>query len=248
MDSSRTARKRAGSAGSGGTPPLSRHLIDARRRHLRHRPWPLVRPGAVPLAPGRAGLGGPGRHLRHLPWPPVRPGAVPTASGRSGPGGPVNTSATGPSPLCGRGGAPCAPPLLAGVGRCPLANGRGCLLGCPSARRIAGTRRHRCPRKGQQWGGARAGAAAGGSPSVPFRGLRACGAGPITGTSAGLECCVHQIASSVRLRRLGLLRVGRSLDTVPLGPRAVQVGRPSGRAVISGPSCPGHRTRTAGES
>jgi hypothetical protein len=141
-DSSRTARKRAGSAGSGGTPPLSRHLVDARRRHLRHRPWPLVRPGAVQPAQGRAGLGGPGRHLRHLPWPPVWLGTVPTASGRSGPGGPVFTSATGPSPLCCWGCAHYALSLLAGVGRCPLANGRGCLLGCPSEHQIACTHRH----------------------------------------------------------------------------------------------------------
>jgi hypothetical protein len=147
-DSSRMVLKRAGSAGSGGTPPLSRHLVDARRRHLRHSPWPLrvVRLGAVPPAQGRAGLGGPDHHLCHLPWPPVRLGALPTALGRSGPGGQVTTSATGPSPLCGRGGAHCALSLLAGVGRCPLANGRGCLLGCPSARRIAarfaGTHHH----------------------------------------------------------------------------------------------------------
>ncbi len=103
-------------AGLGGTPPLSRHLVDARRRHLRHRPWPLVRPGAVPLAPGRAGLGGPGRHLRHLPWPPVLLGAVLTVLSLSWP--------------------------ASGAAQCPLANGRGCLVGCPSARRIAGTHRH----------------------------------------------------------------------------------------------------------
>jgi hypothetical protein len=150
-------------AGLGGTPPLSRHLVDARRRHLRHRPRPLVRPGAL---------------LTVLS-------------------------------------------LLAGVGRCPLANGRECLLGCPSARRNAGTI--------ATVGPARGGRGAGSGPELPrvdrhqyrslAKGLRARGAGPITGTSAGLECRVHQIASSVRLRwpgvtggsgavRIPLLRVG----------------------------------------
>ncbi len=71
--------------------------------------------GAARSGPGRTGRAGSPvtRHLRHLPWPPVRLGAVLTVLS-----------------------------LLAGVGRCPLANGRGCLLGCPSDRRIAGTHCH----------------------------------------------------------------------------------------------------------
>jgi hypothetical protein len=204
-------------------------------------------PPPSPLAPRAAGRGaarsGPGRPGRAGSSPPPPP-LAPYAAGRGADRlGPVRPGRAGhhlrhrPQPPVRPGGAPCALPLPAGVGRCPLAYRRGCLLGRPSARRIAGTRpsRHRCPRKGQQWGGARAGAAAGGSPSAPFRGLRARGAGPFTGTSAGLECCVHRIASRVRLRRLGLHRVGRRLDTVPpsrLGPagRSSWAARPFGGA------------------
>jgi hypothetical protein len=108
---------------------------------LRPYPTPPPGPSCVQPALGRAGMGGPGRHLRHFPWPPVQLGTVPTASGRSGPGGPVITSATGPSPPCGRGGAHCAFSLLAGVGRCPLANSRGS-AGLPVG---APDRRHASP-------------------------------------------------------------------------------------------------------
>ena len=147
----------------------------------------------------------------------------------------VVTSATAPGPPCGR--ARCHPHSLRvthGRRRALPVRGRIWMsAGLPVGATDRRHDRHGRPRKGRPWGGVRAGAAAGGSPSVPFKGLRARGAGPITGTSAGLECCVHQIASSVRLRRLGLHRVGRSLDTVPpsrLGP----VGRSSWAAIRPG--------------
>jgi hypothetical protein len=59
----------------------------------------------------------------------------------------------------------------------------------------------------------------------------------------GRAGCMHQIASSVMLRRLGLHRVGRSLDTIPpsrLGPggrsswAAIRPGRDQ-RALVPGP-------------
>jgi hypothetical protein len=94
--------------------------------------------------------------------------------------------------------------------------------------------------------GVGSGAATGGSPSAPFKELRARGAGPITGTSAGPECWVHRIASSVRLllRWLGSHRVGLSLDTIPpsrLGP----AGRSSWAAVRPDH---GQRARAEGRS
>ncbi len=81
---------------------------------------------------------------------------------------------------------------------------------------------------------------------------RASGAGPITCTCAGLECCMHQIASSVRLRRLGLHRVGRSLDTihpsrVALGPGRSSWARPRRRGGRA-PRSEGPYARAAGRT
>jgi hypothetical protein len=189
-DSSRTARKRAGTLGWAG-------LCSSRATSsTRADSTSATAPG--PSCGGRGaacyGPGGPGRHLRLLAWPPVRPGAVLTVLSLS----------------VQRGCGPVEPGLT-------LARLLGWSAACtrsPAARGCAG--------RGSP------GRAQSGS-----KGLRARGAGPITGTSAGLECCVHQIASSVRLRRLGLHRVGRSLDTVPpsrLGP----VGRSSWAAIRPG--------------
>jgi hypothetical protein len=108
-------------AGLGGTLLFSRHLVDARRLHLRHRPWPLVRRARCRL-------------LR-----------------------------------AGRAGSPPPPPPLA---PCAAGGGAHCAL------------------------------------SLRSKGLRARGAGPNTGTSAGLECRVHQIASSARLRWPGFTGSG----------------------------------------
>ena len=80
------------------------------------------------------------------------------------------TSATAPGPSCGRGRC----------SLCSLSPGRrralptsqwswvsaGLPVGAPDRRHD----RHGRPRKGRPWGGVRAGAAASGSPSVPFKG------------------------------------------------------------------------------
>jgi hypothetical protein len=76
--------------------------------------------------------------------------------------------------------------------------------------------RHGRPRKGRPWGGVRAGAAAGGSPSASFAGSRVCGAGPVTGTSAVREARGEPRAPDRQQRAAALAwvhRVGRSLDT-----------------------------------
>jgi hypothetical protein len=179
-DSSRTARKRAGTLGWAGLRPY--HATSSTRADS--DATSVTAPGP---SCGRARC----RSLR----------AGQDWAGR------VATSATSPGPLCGWGGAHCALSLLAGVGRCPVPISQwlwvsaGLPVGAPDRRHASPLISPQGAAVTEQWGGARAGAAAGGSPSVPFKGLRARGAGPITGTSAGLECCVHQIASSVRLRR-----------------------------------------------
>ena len=170
------------------------------------RPRPLRAAGTVPLAPGRPGPGGSAHHLCHRPQLPRAAGTVLTV------------------------------PHLAGVGRCPLANGHGCLLGYPSARCIAGPYRHCRPRKGRAvgqcpgWRGGRGWIATSAACGVK-KGTWSRAYPMITGASAGPECCVHRIASSVRppVRWPGIAESARILHLrVASGPRAVQVGRPSG--------------------
>jgi hypothetical protein len=116
-DSSRTARKRAGTLGWAGlrsaSPPPTRNprhsSAGARRRHLRHRPRP-------PRAAGRGA----------------------TRRGQLGPGGQDNPTATGPGPLVAGTVLTVSLPWCGG-GRCPPAIGYWCLVGCPGLRRIAST-------------------------------------------------------------------------------------------------------------
>jgi hypothetical protein len=242
---------------------------------------------------------------RRTPTPPPPPPLAPRAAGRgaarSGPGGTGRAGSPPPPPPL----APCAP---GGGAHCALSPGRrralpiiqrswvsaGLPVGAPD-------RRHASPlmsRKGQQWGGARAGVAAGGSPSggsgvcwaarrragspariatdVPARGssgegpglawqrvdrhqYRSRGCGPVEpGLSLarllGWSAACTRSPTACGCVGSGFTGSGAVWILVPslrvaLGPQAVQVGRPSGRAAIRGPSCPGgHRMRTAGES
>ena len=101
--------------------------------------------------------------------------------------------------------------------------------------------RHGRPRKGRSWGGVRAGAAAGGSPPASFAGSRVCGAGSVTGASAGREARAPD-----RQQRAAALagghRVGRSSDTTTpsrTGPAGRSCWAADGFARVSGPSGPG---------
>ncbi len=151
--------------------------------------------------------------MRRCPWAVVRPYHVFSSTRADA------TSATAPTsgPSCGR--ARCRLPR-AGQARAGRA-----IISATDGR----------PRKGRPWGGVRAEAAAGGSPSesASYVGSRVCGAGFVTGVSAGREGNALLIASSARLRWPGSTGSGAvwipSLR-VALGPRAVQVWRPSGRA------------------
>jgi hypothetical protein len=97
------------------------------------------------------------------PPPPLAPRAAGRGAARSEPGGTGRARSPPPppplAPCAAGGGAHCALSLLAGVGCCPPANGRGCLLGCLSARRIAGTI--------AAVGPARGGRGAGSGPELP---------------------------------------------------------------------------------
>jgi hypothetical protein len=84
--------------------------------------------------------------------------------------------------------------------------------------------------------------------SACARGLRVSGAGPDTGVSAGRERCTLLIADSARLRRQGVHRVGRSLDTTPprrFGPTGQSSWAARRASRRSGTSRPGQSGRRA---
>jgi hypothetical protein len=215
-DSFRMARKRAGSAGSGGTPPR------------------LTTPDAQPVAQlGRR----PAMSPPPLPQAPRAAGRGATRLGQLGPGGQDNPTATSPDPVRQGRCSLCHLPWAAAGGAHQLL-----VIGVSwAARDCDGSPARSLPPAPQGEavaGGARTGAATDGSPLALCAGLRVCGTGPVTAVSAGRERCTLLIASSARLRRPGVHWVGRSPDTTPPS-RTRPTGRSSWaaawRAGVAGP-------------
>jgi hypothetical protein len=141
LDTSRTARKWTGSLGWAGPHHWSAPPSDAR---------PRQRSTMLPPPPRR---------------PPRAAGHGADCPGQSGPGGSV-----------ARCHQPRPPARTERCSQCSLSHGRRQALpasrrpwmsaGLPGAAMDRRHERHGRPRKGRQWGGVRAGAAAGGSPSA----------------------------------------------------------------------------------
>jgi hypothetical protein len=180
--------------------PRMRALASARRCCHLHRAGPLMRPGTVPTA--RASQGRAGRSL----------------------------AATSPGPLRGRISAHSAHSPTGGVGRCLLAEGHGCLLGCLGPRRIAGTIATAGPARGGR------GAGSGRElPRVDHHQRRMLGCGSMVPDLSLARLLGGRLAllipSSARLSWLGFTGSGAVwLPPLRVGPgqRAGQTGRPSG--------------------
>jgi hypothetical protein len=199
----------AGRSSSGlGTQPaaparsLLRCLADEHRRHLRHCPWPpcVAGRGAARAGPVRPGRRRASRALSTVtaPGPLVRPGSVQPGPGDAGPGGQepfthcrswsVRSAVLSHHPLACVGGCPLA--IVLGLSAGLLVGVSGCRPVSPlSFSPIV------------QWGGfGPARRRMDRQQHSKVVSAPACWILSLA-LSAGLECCVHRIASSARPRR-----------------------------------------------